>query len=78
MYPESFSVRVQESVFTKHLFHQLLFLQIRHGIKRLLTLGALEEQPDPAEGSLPKSKRMRTEKAKGKIFYIERKTKNRV
>ncbi|KAG7167518.1 ATP-dependent RNA helicase kurz-like [Homarus americanus] len=40
------------------------YLQICHGIKRLLTLGALEELPDPAAGSLPKYKKIKTQKAK--------------
>lgn len=40
------------------------YLQIRHGIKRLLILGALEERLDLAEGSSLKSKKLKTGKAK--------------
>uniref|UniRef100_A0A0N7Z9S6 RNA helicase n=1 Tax=Scylla olivacea TaxID=85551 RepID=A0A0N7Z9S6_SCYOL len=39
-------------------------LQVRHAVRRLLTLGALHEVPDPTEKSIQDKKRMKTEKAK--------------
>lgn len=39
-------------------------LQVRHAVKRLLTLGALEEMPDPSTKAMPDKKKMKTEKAK--------------
>ncbi|XP_050728127.1 probable ATP-dependent RNA helicase DHX37 [Eriocheir sinensis] len=39
-------------------------LQVRHAMKRLLTLGALEEMPEPAAKTVQDKKRMKGEKAK--------------
>lgn len=44
---------------------QHLSPQVRHAVKRLLTLGALEEMPDPSTKAIPEKKKMKIEKAKG-------------